>query len=116
MNMLSDQAHLITWLIYLLGVGLGVVVLGHFLQGVRRPFVRVLTRSLFLGILIAPVATDPERFYFAPAIMQAALSAMAGKFEPMQQALLSMAVVTLVALLVGIAYYLQVFLNKRRAQ
>ncbi|MEY3017699.1 MAG: hypothetical protein RL336_834 [Pseudomonadota bacterium] len=116
MTMLNDQAHMATWLIYLIGVGLGVLVLNHFLQVVRRPFVRVLCRSVFIGLLVAPVATDPDRFYFAPAIMQAALSAMAGKYEPMEQALVSMAGVTLLALFVGIAYYLQVFLKKKRAQ
>lgn len=115
MTMLTEQAHMLTWVIYFSGVALGLLVLGHLLHGVRRPFVRVLCRALYLGILLAPVSTDPERLFFTPAIMQAALSAMAGRFEPMQQALISIGGVTLLALLLAITYYLKVFYNKKSA-
>ena len=115
MTMLTEQAHMLTWVIYFAGVALGLLVLGHLLRSVRRPFVRVLCRALYLGILLAPVSTDPERLFFTPAIMQAALSAMAGRFEPMQQALISIGGVTLLALLLAITYYLKVFYNKKSA-
>ncbi len=115
MTMLTEQAHMLTWVIYFAGVALGLVVLGHLLQRVRRPFVRVLCRALYLGVLLAPVSTDPERLFFTPAIMQASLSAMAGRFEPMQQALISIGGVTLLALLLAITYYLKVFYNKKSA-
>src|SRR5210317_38647 len=115
MTMLTDQAHLLTWMIFLAGVAVGLFVLGHLLHKVSRPLVRVLCRALYLGILLAPVSTDAEKLYFAPAIMQATLSAMAAKYEPMQQALLSIGGMTLLALVLAITYYLMVHYNKKSA-
>lgn len=115
MTMLTEQAHLITWCIYLAGVATGLLVLGHFLVLIKRPFVRVLSRALYLGLLLAPVAIDTERMFFAPAIMQVSLSAMAGKMEPMQQALISLVGMTLLALIIGVIYYLKVFFTQRKA-
>lgn len=115
MTMLTEQAHMLTWAIYLSGVALGLLVLGHVLQRTERVAVRVFSRALYLGVLLAPVSTDPEKLFFTPAIMQSALSAIAGKFEPMQQALMSMAGMTLLALLLAITYYLKVTYNKKSA-
>ncbi|HSG60575.1 MAG TPA: hypothetical protein VLA24_03985 [Pseudomonadales bacterium] len=113
MTMLTEQAHMLTWAIYFAGVALGLLVLGHVLQRVERSFVRMFSRALYLGILLAPVSTDAEKMFFSPAIMQAALSAMAGKVEPMLQALVSIGGTTLVALLLAITYYLMVHYKKK---
>jgi len=113
--MLTDYAHLMSWLVYWAGVAAGLFVLRHLIKSWRRPFVRALVQGLYLGILLAPVATNPQQLYFAPAIMKAAMSILSADFESATQAIISLLGMTLLALLLTTTYYVLVIHKKRSA-
>ena len=113
--MLTDFAHILSWMVYWLGVFGGLIVLRHMIRKWRRPFVRALIQGLYIGILMAPVATDTEHLYFSPAIMKMAMSLLSADFETAIQAIISLIGVTLLALFFTTTYYVIVKHKKRSA-
>jgi hypothetical protein len=112
---LTDFAHILSWIVYWAGVIGGLIVLRHLIKQWRRPFVRILFQGIYLGVLLAPVATDTERLYFAPALMKMTMSILSADFESATQAIISLIGMTLLAILITSAYYVVVKYKKRSA-
>lgn len=104
--MLTEYAHLMSWLVYYFGVVMGFFVLKHLLINMPRSFTKYLLLGLYWGVLLAPVATNGDKFFFTPAIMQLAMSLLSSNPEDAAQAAMSLSGVTVLALLITSAYYL----------